>query len=258
MRLRPPVAAGTRRDTARHADNMNESTLGDATLPGIARAVERLRMVSIANIGDVLRGLGLNCIEPGIKPLLPGWSICGRALTMRLIPLQDPHRWYESERPPLELIKLSRPGDVFVIDSGGDRDFALWGGYAAEEAARARVGGIVIDGVCRDSLHITSVGVPTFARGTSPMHGHGVYGTTCFNDEPVRIGRISIAPGDIVAADADGITVIPANRVEEIAALAQERYELDTAPRPETVEARRERQEHLHRLYNLPDPPAEG
>ena len=218
--------------------------------------VERFRAIDVACIGDVLRGLRLRCVEPRIKPLERGWTICGPAITMRLLPLQDESRWFEWERHPRQLVRMASPGDVLVIDQGGDLDHTIWGGnVSSSDGVEMQLGGVVIDGACRDQLEIIRAGIPTFVRGTTPMHGHGVYGTTCFNSEPVRIGGISIAPHDLVVGDADGIAVIPAARAEEIVLLAEERHELDTTPADGTREDARRRSQLRNRLYGLPIPP---
>jgi 4-hydroxy-4-methyl-2-oxoglutarate aldolase len=218
--------------------------------------IDRFRAIDVASIGDVLRGLHLNCIENLVQPLERTWTMCGPAITMRLLPLQDRNRWYESERHPRELVQLAKPGDVLVIDQGGDLHATIWGGnVSSNDGVAAQLGGVVIDGACRDSVDVIRAGIPTFVRGTTLSHGHGVYGTTCFNTEPVRIGNISVAPGDLVIGDADGIVVIPAGRAEEILLLAEERYELDNTPAKGTPEDTKWRSQVRNRLYDLPVPP---
>jgi len=217
--------------------------------------IERFRAIDLACIGDVLRGLHLNCIEYRLKPLDPKWTMCGPAKTMRMIPLQDRKLWYETERHPRELVQLANPGDVLVIDAGGDLKCGVWGGNVSGDGRDAGLGGVVIDGATRDSIDVIASGVPTFVRGTTPMHFHGVYGTTCFVSEPVRIGDISVSPGDLIVGDADGIAVIPAARAEEVITLAEERHLLDTTPPLGTPEDAKLRSQRRNRLYDLPIPP---
>jgi 4-hydroxy-4-methyl-2-oxoglutarate aldolase len=218
--------------------------------------IDRFRAIDLACIGDVLGGLHLNCVEWGIKPLDRTMKMCGPAITMRLIPLQDKSIWYEQERHPRELVHLAKPGDVLVIDNGGDLDRGIWGGNVSnEDGVPAGLGGVVIDGVCRDTEDVIRSGIPTFVRGSSPLHGHGVYGTTCFNTEPVRIGHISVAPGDLMIGEADGIAVIPARRAQEIVELAELRHELDTTPKLGTAEDSKRRSQLRNQLYDLPVPP---
>jgi regulator of RNase E activity RraA len=221
-----------------------------------ANVIDAFREIDVPCIGDALRGLGLNCIEPGIKPLERTWTMCGPAVTMRLVPLQDPSRWFDRERHPRELVRMAAPGDILVIDQGGDVDYTIWGGnVASNDGVEMQLGGVVIDGACRDQHAVIESGIPTFVRGTTPMHGHGVYGTTCFNSEPVRLGRISVAPGDLVIGDADGVLVVPLDRAEEILQRAQERHELDTSVADGSPEDADRRNRLRNRLYGIPDPP---
>lgn len=191
--------------------------------------VEGFRAVCVACISDVLNGLGLRCVEQGLKPLRPEWTLCGPALTVRLIPLQDPARWYLEEQHPGSLMDIARPGDVIVIDQGGVVDYTIWGGNTATKAKVMGLGGVVIDGACRDSTQIAALGCPTFVKSTTSQHGHGVFRSVCYNTEPIRIGGISVAPGDIVVGNNDAIAVIPAGRAAEILARAQELHTMDEA-----------------------------
>jgi regulator of RNase E activity RraA len=191
--------------------------------------IEAFRQVCVPCISDVVHGLRLNCVFQGLKPLLREWKICGPALTIRLIPQQDRENWYKEEQHPGSLTNIAKPGDVIVIDQGGCLDYTIWGGNTATHAKVAGLGGVVIDGACRDSSQIIAAGCPTFARSTNSLHGHGIFRSTCYNSEPVQIGTISVAPGDLVIGDADAIVVIPAARAAEILPLAQELHAMDEA-----------------------------
>jgi 4-hydroxy-4-methyl-2-oxoglutarate aldolase len=189
--------------------------------------VEQFRKIDVACISDVLHGLRLSCIYQGLKPLVREWKLCGPALTIRLIPLQDPGNWFKEEHHPATLMDLSQPGDVVVIDQGGRIDVAIWGGNTATRAKRIKLGGVVIDGATRDGEGVIEAGVPTFVRSTTPLHGHGTFRSTCYMSEPVQLGPAAVAPGDLVIGDSDGIVVIPASRAIEIVKLAQERHDID-------------------------------
>ncbi|WP_413796982.1 RraA family protein [Streptomyces iranensis] len=80
--------------------------------------------------------------------------------------------------------------------------------------------GAVVDGYVRDAAIIGELGVPVFARGLTPAgpfkNGPGAIG------EPVAIGGVVVNPGDIVAADGDGVIVIPPHRAHEALTSVQE------------------------------------
>ena len=191
-----------------------------------AEIVAQFSEIDVACISDVLEALGLNCVTLGLRPLDPTWKICGTAVTMRLVPLQDRHDW-EQELSAHVLIDMSKPGDVCMIDMGGRVDVAPWGGNTAKDGKTRGVNGVVIDGACRDSEQIVGIGFPTFTRGTCSSNSHGKTLTTCLNSEAVQIGTISVAPGDLVIGDRDAIVVVPAGRTAEVLRLAQKRHELD-------------------------------
>ena len=189
--------------------------------------IDQFSQIDVACITDVVHGLRLNCIYQGLKPLVRDWKICGPAVTIRLIPLQDSRNWYKEERHPGSLMNITKPGDVIVIDQGGRVDPTIWGGHTATRAKGVQLGGVVVDGACRDSDEIIAAGCPTFARSTTSLHGHGLIRSTCYNSEPVQLGTISVAPGDLGIGDADAIVVIPAARAAEILPLAQELHAQD-------------------------------
>jgi 4-hydroxy-4-methyl-2-oxoglutarate aldolase len=201
--------------------------------PAISPAVvDKFKPIECAQVADVHRLLGLKCVLQGLYPLRPESRICGPALTIRQVPLQDTRRWDLQETSIIELIQSAQAETVIVIDAGGRVDVSAgFGGNAATLAVQRQLGGIVIDGACRDSVAIIETQFPTFVRGTAHPPSHGVYRATCINSEPIQLGlgaaAISVGPGDLVLGDRDGIVVVPVSRAEEVLALAQERQEVD-------------------------------
>jgi 4-hydroxy-4-methyl-2-oxoglutarate aldolase len=119
----------------------------------------------------------------------------------------------------------ARPGDVLVValtEAGeGGHAFGYWGDILTTAAIAKGLAGLVIDGCVRDVEAIAALGFPVFCRGTA-IRGTakapvGEVGGT------VRIGRVDIAPGDLVVGDADGVVVVPAGAVENTLALADAR-----------------------------------
>lgn len=196
--------------------------------------VEGFKSLDTDCIGDVLYALGLNCIVQGIQPMAQGMKVCGRAATVREVPLQDPETWGKFETFSPGLIALCRPGDVLVIDVGGRLDLTPWGSNATLLAKRQGLNGVIIDGACRDASQVVEIGLPVFSRGPCVLHSHGLLRTVCLNNEPVQLGSpprsTSVAPGDIVIGDLDGIVVVPAARAAEVLSLAQERHKYEETP----------------------------
>jgi regulator of RNase E activity RraA len=112
-------------------------------------------------------------------------------------------------------------GAVLVVDAGGYRDRAVWGEVMTIAAQQRGVAGLVLDGATRDVTAIRERGFPVFARGTSPAGPHKAGGGTI--GAPICCGGVAVVAGDIVVADADGVTVVPAGRLAATWAAAQQR-----------------------------------
>jgi len=188
--------------------------------------VAEFRRIDCADVADAVRGLGLVGVAQGLYPLNREWKICGRAVTVRQVPLQDPKQWSGEDTNLTSLLPMCEPGDIIVADAGGRLDVAIFGSGSAVKAKKFGLEGFVIDGACRDTQGLIDVGCPTFVRGICLVHPSGMMLTTCINSDPVQIGvapmAVSVAPGDLVMGDGDGIVVVPASRALEVLPLAQQ------------------------------------
>ena len=120
-----------------------------------------------------------------------------------------------------------RPGDVMVIDGGGDIDQAILGGIMSLYARKIGLAGLVIDGAIRDVAEIRERDFPIFARG----HIHrGPYkdGPGEIN-VPVSIGGMTVMPGDIVIGDEDGLLAFPASDAPAVIAKARAQQDKEAA-----------------------------
>ena len=106
------------------------------------------------------------------------------------------------------------PGDVMVIDAGGDLNNAVVGGILSFYAASIGLVGIVIDGAIRDVAEIRERDFPVYARGVT-HRGPYKDGPGEIN-VPVSVGGMVVNPGDIVVGDQDGLLAIPQQGVEEL------------------------------------------
>ncbi|MDG2474409.1 MAG: hypothetical protein P8M50_03900 [Paracoccaceae bacterium] len=97
--------------------------------------------------------------------------------------------------------------DILVIDGGGYLERALWGGILNARAIKSGLGGVIIDGAVRDILELKGMPLPVYAAGITPAGPHKGWGGQIGG--PVSCGGVSVAPGDIVVGDADGVVVIP-------------------------------------------------
>lgn len=175
---------------------------------GLSDIRDVLAKVSTSNLSDALhRGGAID----GICDRNPGKILCGPAVTC----VSAPGDWSK----PVQAIDHCNEGDVLVIDAAG-RGPALWGGLATRTAAMRKLGGVVIDGACRDLEEIIGGDVPVWSRSVTPAagepHGVGAIGTQA------TIGGQQVNPGDWLVGDASGLVVIPAAKIVEVANRAQD------------------------------------
>ena len=149
----------------------------------------------------------------GFQPLATGMALAGRALPLRCRP---------GDNLALHLaIAEARPGDVLMVDYSGSLDSGPFGEIMALACQLRGIAGLVTDGAVRDSAQIAALGFPVFARGLN-IRGtqkldRGVIG------QPVSLGGVTVAPGDIVIADADAILLLDAADLDAALAAAQTR-----------------------------------
>jgi regulator of RNase E activity RraA len=104
-------------------------------------------------------------------------------------------------------------GSVIVVQAG-DVDYAVSGGNVCAVAQRRGVAAFVVDGVIRDIAEVRDMRFPVFARGVMPVPG-GKNVVEPLN-EPVQCGGVTVAAGDVVVADEEGIVVVPVARREQV------------------------------------------
>ena len=131
-----------------------------------------------------------------IRPLFSGRAFVGQAFTIRVDAAGDP--------PRLALTQVAA-GACIVIDALTSPDAAVWGGNLVRIARERGVRAIVVDGNVRDLVDLRESGLAVCSRGVTPRgpQWRGVLG------KPIACGGISIAPGDLLIGDDDGVVAIP-------------------------------------------------
>ena len=177
--------------------------------------IDVLRTIQVALISDQMhRIVGTGQLK---KYDCSKGTMAGTAVTVRVS--------HGDNLAVLRAFQYCRPGDVMVIDGGGDTEQAILGGIMSLHAAQMGLAGLVVDGAVRDVAEIREREFPLFARG----HTHrGPYkdGPGEIN-VPVSIGGMTVMPGDIIIGDDDGLLVFPPEEAEELIdkALAQKTKE---------------------------------
>jgi regulator of RNase E activity RraA len=113
-------------------------------------------------------------------------------------------------------LETLEPGQILVVDVAGTVDTGVLGDMFARRIRERGGIAVVIDGAIRDLAAVREVGLPVFARG---IHGGGIPRTlmSAGRDELIRCGGITVAPGDVVVADSDGVVAIPPHVATQLA-----------------------------------------
>lgn len=126
-------------------------------------------------------------------------------------------------------LNVAQSGDVLVLTNGGVPQGALWGDVAATFAREKGVAGIVADGPVRDVHALRDLGSQVWSTSISPAHPEK-RGPGSVNIAVVCAG-VLVSPGDIVAADDDGVLVIPVGLASRVVERARRRSDFETEVR---------------------------
>jgi 4-hydroxy-4-methyl-2-oxoglutarate aldolase len=196
--------------------------------------IARLLAIDVSALSDADKTLPV--VDPAVRAMLPDVRMAGPAFT---VVAEDDHL------PVMSALGEAEPGDVLVVaTNGGSR--AVFGELVATEASRRGLAGIVADGFCRDLRGVRAIGLPVFARGTTPRSGTAV--SRAALGATIVCGGVDVSPGDIVFGDDDGVLIADAERI----AAALETAEL-IARSERAILAAQARGQWLPQLTNLDD-----
>ena len=182
-----------------------------------AELIEYFRGLPPATIGRIVDE---GFVDTDIRPIFKRVQVVGTAVTLKL-PEGD------SSLTQAAIDQL-QPGDVLVIDLGGQDQIACWGEMTSLVARVRGCVGVIVDGAVTDVVEIEAQAMPTFARAVAALVGRRVDADGGGVNVAVQCGGVAVHPGDLVVADDNGIVVIPPQRVQDIGLAA--RAARDRAP----------------------------
>jgi regulator of RNase E activity RraA len=192
-----------------------------------AGAVERFMALGEATgiVSDAMDELGIpsGAISASVlKPVIPGTTIVGPALTVRNVrqrinPLQGA-RTHVDKMAELEAHNLAAPGDVLVIE--GVANVSNMEGFSAQAGKRQGEKGAIVMGGMRDIAHWRALPYPVWASEITPVTGKWRVETVEINGV-IRIADVRVAPGDLVIADDSGVCFVARDNVLEVLELAE-------------------------------------
>jgi len=188
--------------------------------------IERARDLSSEEVWATLHEKGFNNqYADGFQVLHPGKTMVGRAFTVQFMPrradVEDVAEAKAKERGLPRLtnqaaIDMLQPGDVLVVDLFGKKvDGTIVGDnlfYYVMKATKS--GGLVVDGSIRDLDGLAEIDMPGYFRSADPTPIGNVMLTGI--NVPVRIGGVTVMPGDLVVGDREGVYFIPPQFVREV------------------------------------------
>ncbi len=193
---------------------------------------ERLSRVGTASVANALLKRGMRRVYMlGIAPLSPDQpTMVGPAYTLRFIPAREDvdtlANYGRRDNLHRRAIEECPPGHVLVIDTSGCAQASSAGDLMAARLRKRGVAGLVTDGGFRDVASIRRTELPAYQRRPAPpatpiaLHPAELGG-------PIGCAGVAVYPCDVLVGDADGVVVVPAHLVEEVAAEALEATEYE-------------------------------
>jgi regulator of RNase E activity RraA len=182
-----------------------------------ANLLEQFLELDTATVSDALDNCDLPPGQGGLPPMWGRPRIAGFAATAELEPLSGEHT---GAHILTGAIAEAGAENIMVIANGGSTDVSSWGGILSAGAAMRSIRGVVTDGACRDVKQARDLGFPVFARAQVPVTARGRLRQKSAG-APVRLGQVTVSPGDVVMADEGGVVVVPRERAAEVLAAAR-------------------------------------
>ena len=141
-----------------------------------------------------------------IKPVRPDSLVLGPAITVQT--------FGRDSTVCHKVIDLIAPGDIIVIDRGGDKKYACWGEMTSLAAQIHGAAGVIIDGPVTDIQVLRKIDLPIFCIGAAAATTQ-LQGLAGAINTPITCGGVVVLPGDLIFGDDNGIIVIKANEAEK-------------------------------------------
>jgi 4-hydroxy-4-methyl-2-oxoglutarate aldolase len=183
--------------------------------------VEGFRTVEVASVSDAMEQLyGERAYMSHDMRPLAATKFAGPAVTV-LLKKEEHKEGAAASQGMLDAIDDSPAGSVYVMVLENGADYAGIGGLMATAMKYRGFAGAVIDGSVRDTPQIRKLQFPVFSRGVAPSTTINHYRVTGVN-VPVTCAGMRVNAGDIIAADEDGIAVVPKARAADVLKKSQE------------------------------------
>ncbi|MCJ0764225.1 RraA family protein [Variovorax terrae] len=177
--------------------------------------VQAFKGLPVANVSDCMARM--TSAGARLRPMHKSAYLAGPALTVKTRP-GDNLMIHKA-------LTMAQPGDVIVVDAGGDLTNSLFGEIMTATAVKIGVAGVVLNGAVRDAEEI--------GQGEFPLYAAGVTHRGPYKDGPgeinvpISIDGMVIHPGDLILGDADGLLCVPFDDAEDILAATHRKMEAE-------------------------------
>jgi 4-hydroxy-4-methyl-2-oxoglutarate aldolase len=176
-----------------------------------AAVIRALGEQGVATVHEAQGRTGL--MRPFMRPVYPTARVAGSAVTVLCVPGDNMMIHAAME--------VCEAGDVLVVTTTSESTDGMFGELLAVSCRARGVAGLFIDAGVRDTADITSMAFPVWAKAISAQGT--VKATPGWVNIPVVCAGASVAPGDVVIGDGDGVVVVKRESAAEVARLGQER-----------------------------------
>lgn len=189
--------------------------------------IERAKKLNPALLCDGMKGMGIvndGCMEAAMMPVNKDLTMVGTAMTVKTD---------NGDNFPIHVATYSgKAGYVMVIDGNSYDKRAYFGDLIMGAAKAVGLEGMVMDGYTRDTIGCLELEFPVYSKGI--MQAGPIKKDPGELNTPIMCGGIPVNPGDLVVGGADGVTVVPREKVYEVLEKAEAKLAYEEA-REETI-----------------------
>lgn len=190
--------------------------------------LERLKNCTLEQIWGYLGNKGYrNQVEKNWVILKPGETMVGRVVTAQFMPMRPDLDSFvrmqgkaenRSQHGGINIwpIDILTKGDIYVADGYGKIKDGTLIGSSLGNAIYGKTGkGVIFYGSIRDMQELKeTAGFNAWIKGSDPSYIKDMTPTSI--NAPIRVGEVSVLPGDVVFANDYGVVFVPAYLTEAL------------------------------------------